>query len=302
NGGYHGELNYHNSFLIADKDEGWLLETAGKFWAAKRTEEICTISNALTINNNFDLIHQEAVKHAIEKKWCRSEDDFEFAKAYGDKIYTCFSGAKKRKERSEAFIKDESPDINPSTLMKLLKDHQYDKDIKRGSMKNICMHGGGLISSQTTASIICEISEKTTVWATGTSAPCVSTYKPVWFTEKGSTLPYSKETEGMSYWRLWEELHRAYLFKSKGTKAYLKKTMEEFQNKLLQKAVETKDEQGKYSELTRFAYNESAKMAKKLSDEIKNEKNTMVSPIFWLYWNIQNARMKSKKKSYAVKF
>ncbi|MFO7882489.1 MAG: C69 family dipeptidase [Kosmotogaceae bacterium] len=302
NGAYYGELNYHNSFLVADIDEGWLLETAGKYWAAKRIVGMCTISNALTIDNDFDLIHPEAVKHAVEKKWCKSEDDFEFAKAYSNKLYTYFSGANKRKERTEEFIRDESPEINPETVMKLLKDHQYDKDIKKGSMKNVCMHGGGIISNQTTASMICEIGKKTTIWATGTSAPCISTYKPIWFTDTETTLPYSKEPEGMAYWRLWEEFHRKFLFKRKETKDYLRKTMEEFQDDLLQKAEEAKDNQEKCAELTRFTFTESAKLAKRLGDKIDKEKNAMVSPIFRVYWGIQNARMKSEKKSYTVRF
>ena len=43
-------FTYHNSFLISDRDEAWILETAGKFWVAQKlTSGVRNISNGLSI-------------------------------------------------------------------------------------------------------------------------------------------------------------------------------------------------------------------------------------------------------------
>ena len=46
----HFQMNYHNSFLIADRKEAWVLETADKYWVAERVT-----SGTRSLSNNFSI-------------------------------------------------------------------------------------------------------------------------------------------------------------------------------------------------------------------------------------------------------
>ena len=53
--------DYHNSFIIADPKEAWILETADKYWIAEKVKDIRTISNTLSIGSEYDLIHPDLI-------------------------------------------------------------------------------------------------------------------------------------------------------------------------------------------------------------------------------------------------
>lgn len=54
-GGYKNQsFYYHNSFIIADRTDGYVLETADKYWVSKKIDTFYAISNGLTIESDFD--------------------------------------------------------------------------------------------------------------------------------------------------------------------------------------------------------------------------------------------------------
>jgi dipeptidase len=183
-GGNHGLLDkqyYHNSYIIADPGEAWVLETAGRFWIASRVHGVRTISNGLTIGREWDLVGQGVVEHAIEKGWCKSEADFHFARCYSDFFYTTFDGCRTRQRRSTDLLEAEEGHITVETMMAALRDHgeraANDPSWNPGKgwlMNTLCVHAGFGPSrpSQTTGSMVAHLApDLPTCWLTGTSAP-----------------------------------------------------------------------------------------------------------------------------------
>ena len=220
NGGYRNKaFYYHNSFLIADPNEAWVLETAGHLWAAKKVEDYYAISNGLTIGADFDLMHEDLIYNALEKGWIKKKADFHFSNCYSDTFYTKFSACATRRGRSQALLRKQSYGITDAFIH--LRDHgdaAYRPD-NHFLMNHVCAHAGASPArqaSQSTASLVAHLTpDLNTFWATATSSPCSSVFKPVWFGEK--PLPTSFVGENVDqydddiFWWHHEELHRQML-------------------------------------------------------------------------------------------
>lgn len=216
NCGYEKEFVYHNSFLIADRNSAWVLETAGPYWAAEKVQDVRAISNRLSIGNQFDLAHPDLVNYAISRKWCRSVEDFDFARCYSNRLFTAFSGSKSRQEVCSTRLQQEKGQITVETMMSILRSHGPKhgdaKPFDRSALGSVCMHGGGLIGDHTTGSYVASLGEPLdTYWLTGSSTPCISIFKPYWMTENDTVFATEQEEDALKFWLLREEIHRLVL-------------------------------------------------------------------------------------------
>jgi dipeptidase len=182
----HPKFRYDNSFLLADPNGAVVLETAGRAWA---TEVVTgpgrSISNGLTIP--------------------------EFAKAHADPVKSRVAACAVRRGRTEpaAGAARETAD-----LFAILRDHGPGAGPRwsrvHGGLTAPCVHGGGtLSSSQSTASWVADLRRGVQHWATATSGPCTSLFKPVSVHDPVDLgpAPTNRADDDTTWWRH-ERLHR----------------------------------------------------------------------------------------------
>lgn len=216
NCGFSHPFYYHNSFLIADKKEAWKLETVDRQWAAKKIETFGTISNGLTIESDWDLSSQEMQSYAYSKNLYKKNLKFNFSNAYSDWLYTRFSNSMQRKSCTHHQIASKKGEFDICDAFEILRTHtgpskRFRPDIPSlGS--DVCMHAGfGPIRvSQTTGSLVTKFLDgKIEIWITGSSAPCISLFKPCSI-EQNQLLDFvpGLTYEDNSYWWRSEKFHR----------------------------------------------------------------------------------------------
>ncbi len=148
-------FTYHNSFLLADAREAWVVETADRDWVAERvTSGIRNISNGLSIRGGHDMSSEN-----LEGRGVDFAAQFSAAPVQLDPT--------SREAWGQRLMDEHNGQITPQTMMDILSHHD----------SGICMHG----AFATTASMVsCLHTDGSGEhWMTGAPYPCQTPFKEV---------------------------------------------------------------------------------------------------------------------------
>ncbi|MFX1392296.1 MAG: C69 family dipeptidase [Promethearchaeota archaeon] len=176
---------YHNSFIIADNEEAYVLETADDWWIAEKIKEVRSISNEISIRGKGDFRRKGIIEYAIEKGYCKDDNNFDFAITFSGNFISDKPSPYSRGGKSSILLNKNNGKITPKMMMQFLREHEA----------GICMHGG----FESTGSQVSHLRKEKSIpihWFTGTTLPCLSIYKPYIFPIKDQKIlppgPYSK--------------------------------------------------------------------------------------------------------------
>lgn len=218
-----GELyrigNYYygldSSFIIADANTAWILETAGRHWVARKIRNQAVLSSELTIRKDFDRNSYAMPQYARRKGWTRREEDIDFAATFGRRLLRAFRGTRQRRAILQDGLARINRDLPQLSIMRLLRSRKA-SHTRSQSKSDVALHASGRTHPiQTTGSMVaCVSKRRQDFYFTGTSAPDLSIFKPVHF-----NLPLENELQGEdlssyhegSLWWRHEKLHRAML-------------------------------------------------------------------------------------------
>jgi secernin len=196
-----GNSHFDGSYLIADPNEAWILETAGRQWAAKKvSDSVASISNVISIGEDWDI---SSLTERVN-----------WADRTSDPAMVPLIGSCERQACSYNGLAASLGNITVTTAFDVLRQHGEDYHPAVGDVhRNICVHAGApqYRQWQAVGAMVAEMGPDGTIgWFTGTSGTCVSIFKPV-FT--GVELPDlgplpTEQFNPATLWWKHELLHR----------------------------------------------------------------------------------------------
>jgi dipeptidase len=304
-GGRHGgRLDYHSSFVLADREEAWVLETAGELWAAVRVARFAAISNGLTIGEEIDLLHPGLPDAARRLGLLRRGETLDFARCFSDRLYTTLSACRARRRRTLERLSERAGVLGVEDALSILRDHGEDGPAYRPDrhllMRHVCAHAANPLtrgSAQSTASLVAHLGgRRPTLWATGTSAPCTSVFKPIRL--EGAVLPSLGPSPGPTFdeqsaWWRHELVHRRALHDLPRALALLVPERDALEHEFLARARETDGRGASAFTLTQEAFRRARELDEALLPRLEGEVAPWARwPPYRSYWRRRNEEVR----------
>ncbi|NXK62017.1 SCRN1 protein, partial [Sylvietta virens] len=166
---------FQSAFLIVDRNEAWILETSGKYWAAEKiTEGVKCICNQLSLTTKIDAEHPELRNYVKSQGWWNGDSDFNFSEVFSlaDDHLACCSGRES--------LEKQGGDVSAQAMIDVLRD----KD------SGVCVDSESFL---TTASIVSVLPQDPSFpcihYFTGTPDPSRSIFKPFIFVDDVKLVP-----------------------------------------------------------------------------------------------------------------
>jgi dipeptidase len=207
-------FTYDNSFILADPEDAWVVETAGRAWVAARVRGVRAISNALSVRDRYDRASPGLQALARDMGLAPGKGRVDFTEVFARKAMGFAGAAWGRRSCLERLATSAGPQLGAAGLMAALRHHGHDDPHAGpgGLRMSVCAHATWLPTrtSQTTASWVSDLGDRPIHFATGTAAPCTSVFKPLWIdTALAGTPAGGGETfDPASPWWRHEPLHR----------------------------------------------------------------------------------------------
>jgi dipeptidase len=179
---------YHNSFMIADPEQAWLLETSGRHWAARRAE-LEALTNHLTLGADWGIASRDLDSFARREGWWNEKGRLDVARSYRQpSVPGRISEGRLR--RSRELLADGRGEIDVDYMQGILRDHLDGGSAPPDAATpeeeryfTLCMHSEPV--GTTTASLIAPLPiDRRGPWPVWTSfgTPCTGIFIPVYLT------------------------------------------------------------------------------------------------------------------------
>ncbi|CAK1554999.1 unnamed protein product [Leptosia nina] len=196
---------YHNSFLIADSKEAWVLETSGKLWAAERIANgFRNISNGLTIRTKIDKHSENLFEIAEKMSYWDGKGKFDFTSSFS-------SGGDEQRQAAGEKLLSQLTANNSFEVKDMFTILRHKESCICRGVEDTFPTQGSQVSSLSSGGVNVH-------WFTATPDPSVSYFKPFVFTENAVASPYTVSPKEPKREHQLYSLHSKYVLRSNNQK------------------------------------------------------------------------------------